>query len=59
MLWFVILYIGTGLQEYIEAVSFLYYLKEGSLISMQQVQQDLVFEVDLNKVRQNVQSPQG
>jgi hypothetical protein len=33
----------AGLQEYIEAVSFYHYLKQGSLITLSEVEKDLVF----------------
>lgn len=35
----------TGLQEYIEAVSFYHYLKSKTLVSLEQVQSDLTFTV--------------
>ncbi|XP_013420190.1 translin-associated protein X isoform X2 [Lingula anatina] len=40
--------ISPGLQEYIEAVSFFHYLRDGTLVSLEQVQKDLVFDLNAN-----------
>ncbi|KAK6167918.1 hypothetical protein SNE40_021842 [Patella caerulea] len=46
--------ISPGMQEYIEAISFYYYLKHGQLISLNEIQKDLVFsktgEDEQNKI---------
>ena len=38
-----LLCVSTGLQEYVEAVSFYYYLKDGMLVTLSQVEKDLKF----------------
>ncbi|XP_064483888.1 translin-associated protein X-like [Ornithodoros turicata] len=35
---------SPGIQEYVEAISFFYYIKDGRLVGLEEIQQDLVYE---------------